>query len=407
MPTLVTDLELPTLELLSARDQADRIQRIDAVRSESWLAKSPLLGWTLTRHEDVTALLRDRRWHSAAGMIAQMSGVDPSSLGRDRRVSILSAEGEVHSRLRRLVAPAFSPKSADRLRPFMRSVIEGLVAQVAADGRCDLVDAVCEPYPIPIICELLGAPKEDWKSFSLWATDLLRIFNGNLVEDAPRIKAAREGIDAYVERLIADRRDKPADDLLTDLIAAEEEGDRLDTEELVTMVEAVIIGGTDTTRNQLANCIALFSQHPDQWRLLAERPELAATAVEECMRYQGAVRGTVRFATEDLEFRDVLFPKGSFVSTSLLGANFDPEAFEDPWRFDITRPGIGQHMGFGSGIHYCLGASLARAELQEALPILARTMPDLALDGEIEWKPNGTGIWGPEHLPIRWTPNLD
>ena len=283
----------------------------------------------------------------------------------------------------------------------MREVVDGLVDEVAPRGRADIAVDICEPYPIPIICELLGAPKEDWKLFSRWATDVLRIFNGNLQEDMPVIAAAQDELDDYTRELIAARRSDPAEDLLTDMIAVEEAGDTLSTDELVMMVEAVIVGGTDTTRNQLGCAVAVFAEHPEQWRLLADQPDLAPRAVEESMRFFGAVRGTGRFASEDIVYRDVLFPAGTFVAPSLASANFDERVFGDPERFDITKEPPGQpQLTFGSGIHYCLGAALARAELQEALPLLARRMPDLALDGPITWKPNAVGIFGPEHLPV-------
>ncbi len=396
---LVTELDLPFVDLAQIVDREELRAKLNDARSLHWIAKTPL-GYLLTRHEDVTALLRDRRWHSAVRILNQLNGVPERA--PDRPESVLSAEGDTHARLRRLVAPAFSPKSADRLRPFMRDVMNELVDRFADDHHCEFVEAVCEPYPIPIICELLGAPKEDWRLFSRWAGDLLKVFNGNWRQDGPAIETARVELDAYVEALIEERRSKPADDLLTDLIAAEEQGDRLSSDELVVMVEAVIIGGTDTTRNQLGCGVALFTSHPDQWRMLAERPELANTAVEESMRYLGAVRGSGRYASEELEFKGVTFPQFSVMMLSLVGANFDASVFDEPDRFDITRPGIGQHMTFGSGIHFCLGSSLARAELQEALPILARRLPDLALDGPVAWKPNGSGIWGPERLPIRF-----
>jgi cytochrome P450 len=286
----------------------------------------------------------------------------------------------------------------------MREVINGLVDAVAPSGRADIAVDICEPYPIPIICELLGAPKEDWKLFSRWASDVLRIFNGNLHEDLPIIVAAQDELDEYTKALIADRRDKPADDLLTDLIAAEEEGDRLSTDELVMMVDAILLGGTDTTRNQLGCTMALFTFYPEQWKLLAEQPDIAPRAVEECMRYFGAIRGTGRLASEDIEYRGIVFPAGTFIAPSTATANRDPAVFPDPEVFDISREPSGQpQLTFGSGIHYCLGAALARAELQEALALLARRMPDLALDGEITWKPNTVGIFGPEHLPVTFT----
>lgn len=399
MGTLVHELDLPDIEG-DVPPGADRLEVLSGAAGRHWLAKGAL-GYAVTHYDDVVAILRDKRWHNAAAVIPEMMGVtDPAYLGR-RRQSILSAEGDTHTRLRRLVGQSFSPRSADRLRPFMREVVHGLVDPVAPQGRSEICADICEPYPIPIICRLLGAPAEDWQLFSRWATDVLRIFNGTLHEDLPVIMQAQEELDAYTRELIAARRNRPADDLLTDLIAAEEAGDRLDTDELVMMVEAVIVGGTDTTRNQLGCAVALFTRFPEQWALLAERPELAPRAVEETMRYLGAVRGTGRFASEDIEYRGVVFPAGTFVFPAMAVANRDASVWTDPDRFDITREPSGQpQLTFGSGIHYCLGASLARAELQEALPILATRLPDLALDGEVVWKPDTAGIWGPHHLPV-------
>jgi cytochrome P450 len=399
------DLDIPTLDLEFEPDREVASATLRAAAARSWIARNPL-GYSILHYDDVVAMLRDKRWHSATSKIMEMSGItDPQYTSR-QRTSILSAEGDEHTRLRRLVGKAFSPRAADRLRPFMREVVDGLVDTVAPHGRADIAVDICEPYPIPIICELLGAPKEDWKAFSRWATDVLRIFNGNLQEDLPTIVAAQDELDEYTRGLIAARRSKPAEDLLTDLIAAEEEGDKLSTAELVMMVEAVIVGGTDTTRNQLGCAVALFADHPEQWKLLAEQPELAGRAVEETMRYFGAVRGTGRFASEDIEYKDVLFPAGTFIAPSMATANYDPAVFVRPEVFDITREPAGQpQLTFGSGIHYCLGAALARAELQEALPILARRLPDLALDGPVTWKPNAVGIFGPEHLLVRFSPD--
>ena len=401
MSVSVHELELPEVDLIDL-DRDDAVAVFKQVREKHWLARTPM-GYLVTRHEDVTAVLRDRRWHSALSMITEMAGVESSgSFVERRRESILSLDGEPHARLRRIVAGAFTPKRADRLRPFMRQVVDGLADTVTPNGRCEFVEDICEPYPIPIICELLGAPKEDWKLFSNWATDIFRIFNGDLVNDMPIIEAANAELDAYVRAMIDDRRSKPADDLLTDLIAAEEAGDRLTTDEMVGLAEAVLMAGTDTTRNQLACSVALLAQQPEQWSLLADQPELAPRAVEESMRYLGAVRGTARIAADDIEYRDVRFPKGTLLATSLSGANFDPEAWQAPEIFDITATRDAPHMTFGSGAHFCLGANLARAELQEALPLLARRMPNLELDSSIEWKPSTVGIWGPARLSLRF-----
>ncbi len=400
MPQLVSELNLPYLDTIGL-ERHEAIDAIEEARAVHWLARTEL-GYSVTRLQDVTAILRDQRFHSALSMIEQAPELQGSSARARRGESILTMEGEGHARLRRLVAPAFTPASANRLRPTMRRVVDELVDRVVAAGACELVADVCEPYPIPIICELLGAPPEDWKLFSAWATDIFRIFNNNLAEDLPLIERAGMELTDYVSDMIDARRADPRDDLLSDLIAIEEEGDRLSTDEMAMLAQAVLMAGTDTTRNQLACSVALFTEHPEQWALLAERPELAGRAVEESMRYLGAVRGTARFAAEDVVYRDVLFPQGTLVATSLAGANRDPEAFDDPDVFDITRERTTAQMTFGSGIHFCMGAALARAELQEALPLLARRMPGLARDGEVEWKPSTFGIWGPARLPLRF-----
>jgi cytochrome P450 len=254
---LVEELELPHLNTIGLERQ-DAIAAIEVARAQHWLARTDM-GYSVTRLEDVTAILRDRRFHSALSMITQAPGIAGTDYATRRRQSILSMEGDEHARLRRLVAPAFTPGSANRLRPTMRAVVGELVDRVAPQGECEFVADICEPYPIPIICELLGAPPEDWKLFSAWATDIFRIFNGNLVEDLPFIERAAAELSTYVSDMIAERRADPRQDLLSDLIAIEEGGDRLSTEEMAMMAEAVLMAGTDTTRNQLACCIALFS----------------------------------------------------------------------------------------------------------------------------------------------------
>jgi cytochrome P450 len=399
--TSAFDLDLPALDTADL-DRQEALVATRAARRDSWLARTPL-GFSVLTHADAVAVLRDRRFHSALSQIPRMAGLEPDNALAQRRRSILSMEGDEHARLRRLVAPAFTPAAADRLRPVMRRVVGELVGQVAPTGRCELMGEVCEPYPIHVICELLGAPSQDWKLFSEWATDIFKVFNGDLVNDLPAIQQAGAALEGYVRSLVEERRADPGEDLLSTLIAHEEAGDRLSTDEMVMLAEAVLMAGTDTTRNQLGCCVALFTEHPDQWALLAERPDLAPRAVEECMRTLGAVRGTVRFASEDIVYRDVRFPQGTIVSVSLATANRDPEVFVEPDRFDITAERRTQQMTFGSGIHHCLGAALARAELQEALGILARRLPEVALDGPVIWKPPTFGIWGPARLHLRFT----
>ncbi len=399
MPTPVTELELPVVE---ATDREGRRREMASVREEHWLARAPL-GYVIPGYGDCVSVLRDGRWHSALAVLNEMSDITDPRMQRDRP-SILSTEGAEHARLRRLVGPAFTPRQADAIRPLMAEVVSELIAPHLAAGRCELVGDVCEPYPIPIICAMVGAPREDWQLFSRLASSVFRIFDEDVNDHIDEIVAARDELDAYVTALVEARRAEPRDDLLTELVQAEEEGDRLGTDEMISLVEALILAGTDTTRNQLGCAVALFAEHPDQWALLAEDPALAPRAVEEVMRHLGSVRGTGRFASEDIVYRDVLFPAGTLLFPVFASANHDPDVFDDPTTFDITAERAKAQLTFGSGIHFCLGASLARAELQEALRVLSRRLVGLRLDGEVEWKPDGVGIWGPSRLPIAFTP---
>ena len=404
MATPASELDIPTVNF-GFPDADEQRAELERVAGQSWIARGAF-GYIVFGYDDCLGILRDKRWHNAAKIIAELQAVTDPRLAERRRESILSAEGDTHTRLRRLVAPSFSPRSADALRPFMREVVNELLDPHTPNGRCDLTVDVLEHYPIPIICKLLGAPREDWQLFSKWAEDVLRIFNATLADEIDLVIAAQDALEEYTRGLIADRRRKPAEDLITGLITAEEAGDKLSEDELVMMVQAVIVGGTDTTRNQLGCSVSLFADHPDQWRLLAEQPDLAPRAVEETMRFHGAVRSTGRFASTDIEYNGVLFPAGTFIAPGLAMANRDDTVFPDPMRFDITREPSGQpHLTFGSGIHYCLGAALARAEQQEALPILARRLPNLKVDGAITWKPSTTAIFGPERLPVTFDPS--
>jgi cytochrome P450 len=396
--TSTWDLDLPVLDT-EGLDRLAAMAKVSEVARTSWLARTDV-GFATLHHDDSLAILRDRRFHSALSQLRSMAPTAESGYFANRRPSILSMEGDDHLRLRRLVSPAFTPSAADRHRATMRAVFTGLLEPMLARGTGDFVAEVADPYPIPIICGLLGAPKEDWRRFSSWATDIFRIFNGNVADELPLIERASSELSTYVTAMIEQRRSRPGEDLLSDLIAAEEAGDRLSTDELVMLTEAVLMAGTDTTRNQLGCTMALFAKYPEQWALLRERPELAARAVEESMRYLGAVRATVRVAAEDVDYKGVVFPKGTFVTTHLAAGNRDPDVYETPEVFDITVARATEQMTFGSGIHRCLGAALARAELQEALGVLAERVARIEPAGDVVWKPATFGIWGPASLPL-------
>ena len=206
-------------------------------------------------------------------------------------------------------------------------------------------------------------------------------------------------INEYLDGLIAAKRQAPGDDLFSQLIEIEEGDEGLDHDELVMLAAAILLGGTDTTRMHLANAVAMFCEYPDQWALLRERPELAAQAVDEVLRFVPSISDNFRVAKEDIEHRDVLIPEGTPLMLSILSANRDPEVIEDPDRFDITREGV-HHFTFGGGMHYCLGASLAKMELAEAISMLAARVETLEPAGEPEWPAGFSNTWTPTTLPV-------
>jgi cytochrome P450 len=365
------------------------------------VVQTPIGGLVIDRAH-VQALLADRRLRSSVPDIVRMQGISEGPLYERLTTSVLSLEGEDHARLRRLVNRALTPRAVDVHRADMRATLHALVDPLRAAGRCDFVTAVGDHYPISVMCHLLGVPAEDHEAFVSWNQAITWALSFMLSEHIDDVVWGMTQMQTYVDALMADRRAHPREDLVTALCHAHENDDRLSDDEIQGMIAAMLFAGFDTTRNQLGLGMWLFTQHPDQWELLRGDPTLASKAVEEIMRFEGAVAAAPRMVVEDLEMDGYHIPAGTMLSLSTASANIDPAAYVDPHTFDITAERE-PHFTFGGGPHYCLGASLARAEMQEALPILAEAMPDLALDGEPAWRPP-LGIFGPEHLPLRFTP---
>jgi cytochrome P450 len=396
------DADLPRLGYFDPEYQAHPHRLNRMAREQSPVAMGPL-GPEALGYDAVRTVLRDPRFCMPTGLTLEAQGITSGPLW-DRAVKgILSLDGDEHSRLRRLVSYAFRPSCGSRLRATMNEVINQQLDPLTDTGRCDVVADIARPYPIPIICELLGAPRQDWPIFSGWTDDIFKIFNFNLANDAPDILRAFDELDAYLDRMVSDRREGLADDLISELIRAEDDGDRLSHDELLMLAGAVLTAGTDTTRNQLAAAVQVFCDHPAQWALLAERPQLASAAVEEVMRYAPIILRTVRKAVEGVELAGVMIPAGTLVGANTAAANRDPAIYRDPDRFDITRDGPAPMLTFGGGMHYCLGVHLAKAELTEALTVMARRMPNLRRVGPAPWKPV-IGVSGPITLPVEFDP---
>ncbi len=397
----VFDAGLPSLEYEFAEPPASVYPRIRSAQQQAPIALGPY-GPEILSYELVRTVLRDPRFRIPPGMNLAAHGITSGPLWDKIVNSLLGLEGEAHQRLRSLVSKAFTPRASARLHDTIVDVINELVDRVAAERRCDIVADIARPYPVPIICALLGAPKEDWQQFANWADDIFAAFTFDPDGiDENLVMHSWGELDDYVDNMVVRRRHTPSDDLLSDLIRAEDDGDRLSADELRMLAGGLLLAGTDTTRNQVAASVDVFCDHPDQWALLKDRPELAPQAVEETMRHSPIACGTLRTVAEDTELAGVMLPAGTFVVVNTFAANRDTAVYDDPDRFDISREGAPAVLTFGGGIHYCLGANLARKELAEALKVLARRMPEPVRTGPAPWKPM-LGLSGPTALPIEF-----
>ena len=386
------DLSDPAFDVTSAE--------VHEARAGSWYAETNW-GWAALRYDQVSALLKDRRFRQGNAQWPSQNGIHSGMFSDWWKETLLSLEGEDHARIRRLLMPAFRNKTIAAMAPRFRALADELIDGFAPRGRVEFIKEFAEPYASRIICILLGLPEESWPQVAHWADDLGKSFGINVAADLPEITAALEGLHGYLDEVIADRQREPQDDLVTTLLQAQETEGKLTRHELGVALVFLVFAGMETTRNQLGLALQTLLQHPEQWQLLGEQPELGARAVEEVMRVNPTVTWVTREALEDVELDGLHIPKGGIVQMLSHSAGTDPHAMPDP-SFDITelRP---PHLGFGSGVHHCLGHFVARTDMAVALPLLARRMPDAEPDGPGTWLPV-SGNTGAIEFPIRFTP---
>jgi cytochrome P450 len=421
---LVSELELPAFDSTDPSMRGERFhESMRELRSHGWLARDPY-GYIALDRESAEFFLRTRSAIFPGMKIAEIFGVTEGPLYEEIKWNILHINGPDHTRLRSLVNPALSPRAVERYRPAMKQFLQGLLAEatgasVASNGgpgkelavTCDFVEAFAKPYPSLVIADVMGAPLEDAPRLHHWSNWIQRQFDaGSMANERDGIERAVEEFYEYAGALVRARRESAGDDLISKLIEAEEidtHPPKLSDVECINLVFNVLVGGVDTSQSQLAHAIRLLAEHPDQWALLAEDPSLAERAVEEALRYEPITPFTARIMTEDVSYRDVTFPEGTIVLVCAFTGNRDlsedERGVDGPERFDITADrGRARALTFGAGVHYCLGANLARLELQEGLAFLAGHLKGLELDGEPVYE-SVSGIYGLAELPIRFS----
>ncbi|WP_079145900.1 cytochrome P450 [Streptomyces lydicus] len=400
---------LPSLQdLLDPRNQADPYPLYSRWRSQAPLARLDEQLMVLTRYEDCAAVLRDGRFGHAESDDPRFTGRARPALevlvdddGRPVR-GFLGLNPPGHTRLRALVSQAFTRRRVERLAPRIEALTDELfTAMEGAPGPVDLIEGLATPLPVAVISELLGVPTADRHRMLTWSHAVARA----LVPDfllppgaAEQEARARQEFTDYLRELVVERRRAPGDDLLSALVGVHDDGDKLTENELLATCTLLLIAGHETTVNLIGNGTLALLRHPDQLARLRREPDLTDNAVEELLRYDSPVQLTVRFTLQDAEVAGVPVPAGTTLLLLIGAANRDPAAYEHPERLDIGRTPV-RHLAFGQGIHFCLGAPLARLETRIALRMLLERAPRVSLAGEPEWKDHIT-LRGLRSLPL-------
>jgi pimeloyl-[acyl-carrier protein] synthase len=355
--------------------------------------------WVLTRYEDVALALRDPRLGRRGFAELLEARLGRRGVGK----SMLYRDPPDHTRLRALVMQAFTPRAVENMRERIRTLVANMLDRIAEHGgRVDLLTELALPLPVLVICHILGLPAQDAEMFRNWTDGIVRASDVVFFPDAADVERANEGLDAirtYLVPAIEARRRNPGDDLVSALIAAQEGQDKLSPQELLSMTAMLFVAGHETTVNLIANGLLAILRHPAELERLRNDPSLIGRAVEECLRYDSPVQRASRMTHEAFSVRGATIPSGAVVLAVIGAANRDPHQFPDPDRFDIGRAD-NPHLAFGAGIHYCLGASLARLEAQIAIGAVIRRFPRIALtDASPSWRRSWT-FRGLTTLPV-------
>jgi len=378
-----------------------------AMRETEPVYRSPMLGtWLCTRYDDVLHVLRDKNFTTDRSGVPVMKLVSRLSRG-DPRLSamiernLLTIDGPDHRRLRGLVSKAFTPRRVERLRPFLQGIVDDLLDGAAKAGEMEVVQDLAHPLSVLAIAELLGVPSNDRQLFRAWSADLVQLLDPLQGRGgAALLRRATHQIFDYFKPLLAERRASPRDDLISAMIAAEEDGQRLDELDLLTLSSLLLVAGSETTTNLIANAVIALLRFPDERRRLRDDPALIGSAVDEFLRYESPVQLTDRAVVADCEIGGKRIRSGQLVAAVLGAANRDPERFPEPDRLDIGRPD-NRHLAFGQGNHFCLGAQLAKLETEVAIGALFERFPQLTGDTEPPGWRRSMIIRGPVALPLR------
>ena len=385
---------------LSSSLHANPYPKYRQLREKDPVHRSPMLGgWVLTRYDDIDSVLRDWKRFSSGDDSRRRRNQDNHPFANEPP-SMLFTDPPDHTRLRGLVSKAFTPRSIGAMGPRVREIVDELLDEIDESGEVDIIDALAFPLPMIVIAEMLGVPAKDRDRFRAWSAPVARTLEPTITQDELHnaAEAAKE-LQAYFEQLIAVRRDAPGEDLMSLLIAAEEEGDSLSQAELLVTLRLLLVAGNETTTNLIANGLLALLDHPEQLARLREQPTLIDSAIDELLRFDSPVQTDGRTAIENLEISGHTIRAGEQVLLLLGAANRDPNHFADPEELDIGREDT-SHIAFGRGLHHCLGAPLARLEAAAPLQALLARFSRIELAGDRPRFKDHIVLRGLESLPV-------
>jgi cytochrome P450 len=406
----LTDVPQATYDFGDPRVMVDPYGVAREMSKEHWIAKTPT-GYILLRYRECAEVARDKRFRIPEALGLDTQGITSGLAYEWGSETLLGLDGVEHARIRSLANSAFSRRSSEQnLRPFARQAIRELTADFESAGAGQL-EALTNPYALRVICHMLGFPDADWQKVAHWSEKMNQIISVDVVDLIPGIEQTIRELDEYTLGQIERLQASPDSSLGSQLVHAEETGDRLTTLELIRLFESLLMAGSHTVQLQIALGLLQFVKNPTAWNALGEDPDLAEAVTEEVLRYRAPILGVKREAREDLMLRDNVFvPAGTMFTIAIPSANFDESIYAKPAVFDIHRyvdrkAAAAAHQSFGGGAHACIGAHMARLELSEAFRHLAQRLPNIRIDEEdpigVRWS-EPYGIHGPVHTPLRW-----
>lgn len=385
MTIVVTDVDMPQTSshlFPSKLTKYEQIEKNVEISKSSWIARFEY-GYVIFYQDDIKKILVDKRWHNVMAFYAGIS--DPDDIEdsghytKRRGSNLLNAEGDEHARLKNLVMPTFQLKNVTPLQPFIHWITNSMLDNLLEKKEFDIQKELFFDLPMYVLFELIGLPVKDISIFNKWIEATFNSYSIQTPEEIAQVRAERKAMDKYVLDLVEERVKNPKNDLITKLIDAKELDDQLTVDEVVMLIQVVISSGVDTTRNQLGLCLSYCYSNPDKWNEATKNREALNDLIDEAMAYDGVIRNSARFASEDIIYRDTLFPKGTIIALGITVSNLN-----EPEKHPLT---------FGYGIHHCLGAFLARFEIQEIFSIIAQRMPEFEIKN-IEHRVTTHTIWG-------------